>query len=284
MTDIRSYFPTESPEKVGKRRWEGKELGDDELVSMPDKRVKIGDAAAGKAHKQVGDSRYAEYLAGLSYEDARALHRVFRNKVGVIIKSHLPADLQARLRVFENRVDPTRLGRWYLDHLSCELVRSSSTAICHPRWQVRLDGGPSSVAGALRVALSDGAWQALSRLTNYAKIMAHHIAYNADSRRVAAPIPLNVGAGGSISHLCDEVGCVKQSHLESTPVHRDNMDRQRCRGILLLVFRDVIVEETPCSHGRGRGGSLALDILASCTKVVVEEVSMERPSAPCKSL
>lgn len=78
------------------------------------------------------------------------------------------------------------------------------------------------------------------------------MAYNADlSRRDTAPLPLNAGAGGSLSHLCDKRGCVRVSHLEVTSEHATNLARQRCRGPSLLVFRGRIVQEHLCAHAQG---------------------------------
>ena len=84
------------------------------------------------------------------------------------------------------------------------------------------------------------------------KLPCHHVAYNADLlRRGTAPLPLDAGAGGSLSHTCDKRGCVRVSHLEVTSEHRDNLNRQRCQGPSLLVFRGVIVQERPCAHAQG---------------------------------
>ena len=124
-----------------------------------------------------------------------------------------------------------------------------------------LDAGPNSWGKQLKKAVSEEAWQTLTDYTSYLKVEAHHVAYNADNRRVTAPLPLNVGAGGSVSHLCDEGGCVKQSHLEATPIHKDNTDRQRCLGVVLLYFRGVIVKEVPCKHEKEQGKDLESGIL-----------------------
>ena len=134
----------------------------------------------------------------------------------------------------------------------------------HPRWQVRLDQGVLSAGSRLKMAISPGAWQTLCGYTSYLKVEAHHVAYNASPRRETAPIPSNVGVGGSISHFCDEIGCCKASHLEATYAHRDNMARQRCSGIVLLHFQGVIVQEVPCSHGQRLGLGLESQLLSSC--------------------
>jgi hypothetical protein len=120
------------------------------------------------------------------------------------------------------------------------------------------------VGYCLKKAISPEAWQVLRDYTSYLKVEAHHIAYNASLNRETAPIPSNVGAGGSISHLCDEIGCCKASHLEATRAHKDNMARQRCGGIILLHFQGVIVQEIPCPHGQRPGLDLESQLLRSC--------------------
>jgi hypothetical protein len=90
----------------------------------------------------------------------------------------------------------------------------------------------------------------------------HHVAYAAHPARAEAPIPENAGAGGSISHNCDTQGCCKIQHLEATPKHQDNMDRQRCSGVTLITYKGVIVQEIPCAHGKTTSllpGGLDLD-------------------------
>lgn len=60
-------------------------------------------------------------------------------------------------------------------------------------------------------------------------------------------IPKNLGKGSSISHLCDKK-CINPDHIAQGFVHQDNMDRQRCLGMTLLVVKDTIVQEIPCIH------------------------------------
>jgi hypothetical protein len=251
---------------VDKKRQLPKDEGDISL-SNP-KRLK---ALTVEEPKQGKVTPNAEWLAGLSMEDAKAVYKVFRGAVAVKEKYQLGGADKAILSSLK-AVSGVRDGPWYTEHVKCLIANISTPTGQHPRWQVRLNAGLSSLGQTLKQAISAKAWATLTGYTSYLKVEAHHVAYNADDRRVTAPLPLNVGAGGSLSHLCDECGCVKPPHLEATPVHKDNMNRQRCLGIVLLYFQDTIVKEIPCKHGIERGSDLESGILASCTKVRLIEI------------
>jgi hypothetical protein len=241
--------------------------------------------------EQSSTSRIAVYLAGLSMEDAEALYRVMLSSVKVYEKNRLDAETVTMLETLDNAVNPNRPGSWYLKHVTCSIAElDPSKQIAgqqkpgHTRFQVRMGQGSGSRVGQIKAALSLKAWETFKELSSTSvKIFYHHIAYNADLRREAAPIPANVGVGASISHLCDEVNCICQAHLEATTVHRDNMDRQRCIGIRLLCFRGFIVDEVPCSHGRKLGETLDTQILASCLQIEVMEIS-EGSFAACSDI
>lgn len=209
----------------------------------------------------------ATWLAALSLADAQACWQLYKKLCKKLVK-RCRLDPQEQVKLASLRAaDPAtgRDGKWYLEQITCEVVAGlKASSAGHPRWQVRLGQGPSSVGQRLKRVLSAGAWETLTAYTNYLKVEVHHVAYNADLRRETAPIPSNVGVGGSISHLCDERGCCKASHLEATPFHKDNMDRQRCPGIVLLHFKDVIIQEVPCEHGQKQGVSLESQLTSSC--------------------
>lgn len=279
--DIRSMFgpPVKEAAGAGKRPLEVEEGA----LASTSKRRKVEGSKEDTEHEALSEelggsskeSRNARFLADLSLEDAKALYRVMLGEVSTVATSPLkPADA-ARLAAMRSSGQSGRDGRWYTDRVTCLLSQTKSINNSHPRWQFKLDGGPSSVAGKIRRAISSRAWETLSSLSNAMKISQPHVSYNADDRRVTAPLPLNVGAGGSVSHLCDVKGCIKQSHLEATPNHIDNMGRQRCAGIVLLCFRGVIVQEVPCSHGKALSIILAEQLLRSCTRVQILDVSEE---------
>lgn len=110
------------------------------------------------------------------------------------------------------------------------------------------------------------------------KFQTHHVAYNATSKRDAAPLPLNLGSGASVSHLCNTAGCCSGEHLQVETLHRENLVRQRCRGVLLLVHNSVIVQEQPCSHA-DMTQPFNDQILSSCRKVQIVVVSQPAAEA-----
>jgi hypothetical protein len=136
---------------------------------------------------------------------------------------------------------------------------------------------PQSAAGAgiaIKSVLDDWQWESLKnialdspRVTRgvQIKLPCHHLAYLACRRDGDPVIPSNVGSGASISHLCDQDGCIRGEHLEVTERHVDNLERQRCIGVTLIVYLDVIVHEIPCNHGRGENN--VDKIASSCRKI-----------------
>lgn len=75
--------------------------------------------------------------------------------------------------------------------------------------------------------------------------------YTTVTYRVKYPndiIPAVLGQGNSISHLCDTAGCINPDHIAPGFVHQQNMDRQRCEGLTLLVDETCIIQEFPCRH------------------------------------
>lgn len=193
----------------------------------------------------------AEWLRSLSLQTAQAVLKLMRSSVKLAFVSQVPESEQAVLATLKALpCNEGRDGSWYISRSTCEVVATTAKDTSHPRWQVDLTAGPKSVGQKLKAVLSEGEWRSLLDVVEGRrqwKVMAHHIAYNASDLRVSAPLPLDCGRGGSISHPCDQRGCL--IHVEATPVHKDNMDRQRCLGILLLHFRGVITKEVPCVHG-----------------------------------
>lgn len=159
-----------------------------------------------------------------------------------------------------------RDGQFYLRWARCLVIPSRAEG--YPRLQVRLDQGPQSVCGRLKRLLSSVTMTKIFELggsSNYFRVQAHHVAYI--SRDAAATIPSNCGAGGSISHLCDIKRCVNPRHLEATPSHRENMDRQRCGGVTLIVFENMILKDLACAHGYG--GDAQKIIETSCIGITI---------------
>lgn len=242
----------------------------------------------GSQQADVGDPRVertspiATWLAGLDLKDAKALYRVAKSNADSAAWCPLSESDQATLGSL-TACDSDRSGAWYLKFITCSIAKGAvgkknqekdKKKSGHARFQITTTAaGSSSIAGQLRAVLSKRAWETLKELPSHIQISFHWISYNADLRREAAPLPENCGAGGSLSHSCDKDSCWEAAHLWPTPVHRDNMDRQRCTGIRLQYFRGQIVREIPCKHGLELGETLETQILRSCTKLVLDEVS-----------
>ncbi len=101
------------------------------------------------------------------------------------------------------------------------------------------------------------------------KIMLHHLVWLTSG---GVSLPANLGHGSSISHLCDN-SCVRIDHLELTTHHIDNLVRQRCTGVTLVVAKNFIVSAEPCAHARG--GTFEEKVETSCRKVRVVKVGLE---------
>jgi hypothetical protein len=231
-----------------------------------------GVTSVGVVANMTEEQRTVSWLRSLTNEEALKLHRVVIAGREITDKVQVPES--DRVLVAGLRASPScegRDGAWYISWSTCKVVITKEKGISHPRAQVDLKNlGPRSLGTQIKKILSGQAWETLSSIGTL-KIGYHVIAYNALPIREEAPIPLNLGSGGSISHPCDERGCL--SHLEATPVHKDNMDRQRCPGIFLMVFHGTIVMEVPCAHGKERGQDLEVQLKKSCRKLRVQEIS-----------
>ena len=237
------------------------------------KRASTDSSAQSADRNEVSPTRrtsVAGFLNSLSAAEASSLDCVMRSalKSRIAAASTLSVSVRSQLQSLRGLEGGlTHDGSWWVDLCKCEIVELKSDD--HPRWQVDLNGaGRSSNVALVRgvlTAQSFSLFEAASTegVKKVVKLPCHHVAYNADlSRRDTAPLPLDAGAGGSISHSCDRRGCVRVSHLEVTSEHADNLSRQRCQGPSLLVFRGVIVQERPCAHGRG--GSHEAQLRNSC--------------------
>jgi hypothetical protein len=226
------------------------------------KRVLTDSSAHSADRDEAGSPRrtsVAGFLNSLSSEEAVALDRVMRSALGgrISATSSLNDETRQLLLPLTGLEDgSTHDGSWWVDLCKCEIVGLKSDD--HPRWQVDLNGtGRSCNVALVREILSAQSFSLFQAASTegakkVVKLPCHHVSYNADlSRRDTAPLPLDAGAGGSISHTCDKTGCVRVSHLEVTGEHKSNLYRQRCQGPSLLVFRGVIVQERPCAHGKG---------------------------------
>lgn len=226
-----------------------------ENLASKSKRVKQaeGSSATGKISGPSG----ASFLNSLSSAEIQSLARLMRKQMSPRPTTSWSTATTDRVKAFRASPDgSTHPGSWWIDLCKCELVGGSDVKD-HPRWQVDIEArGSKAVVLEVEKALSverlaDFKALASAGAKKMVKLQAHHVALSADlSRRDTAPLPLNAGSGGSISHLCDRTGCVRVCHLEITPIHKKNLDRQRCRGPKLVVFQGVIVQEEPCAHAQ----------------------------------
>ena len=245
------------PAKVRKRRG-----SESILEGVQSKRASTDSSAHSADSEGAGATRrtsVAGFLNSLSAPEARSLDSVMRSALSSRISTvpTLKEETLGYLRSLRGLEDgSTHDGTWWADLFTCEIVELKSDD--HPRWQVDLNGaGRSSNVGKVREVLTVQSFSLLEATSTggvkkMVKLPCHHVAYNADlSRRDTAPLPLDAGAGGSLSHTCDKRGCVRVSHLEVTKEHQSNLNRQRCQGPSLLVFQGVIVQELPCAHAQG---------------------------------
>lgn len=257
-------------------------------LSSPDL-VEEKEPVAAAAHQAGvrGDSKMAGWLNSLSDEASRSLFRLMLNEAGggSTTRSTLSVSDQAALSGLTNRIeDCPRDGAWYVRWAQhrisrLEVLTNSKTGNKeHPRWQVRPNGGSSSVAEKIRLRVGEQPLKELQSIVGtgkQAKLLVHHVAYNAKyagspGKRGESPIPLDVGSGSSISHLCDTRGCVEPSHLVAAAAHADNMDRQRCNGVLLVVYQSAIIHEVPCKHSVSKDGTLSSEAIdSSCRRLQI---------------
>jgi hypothetical protein len=164
-----------------------------------------------------------------------------------------------------------RDGNWYYQWATCRTYNYTGQG--YPRWQptVRKRGSiltpdRDGNGRAMKGVMSKDRWDRLKHLANangQVKIPVHHLMFRATHPDIA--IPDNMGQGASMSHLCDRRECVRSEHLELTEHHVDNLERQRCTGVILIVAADVIVHEVPCPHSVGETNARRID--SSCRKI-----------------
>ncbi|SRR5579871_410191 len=220
------------------------------------------------------ESRQAIWLNGLSERSRGKLYDLLISSVQVRDKVNVLGDVAALIQL-NNFLAPVRTGLWYKDLVTCKVVELGGMA-GHPRWQVRIGGTPSahSIGGRLREILAINEWEGLRQLapsSGQVKLNMHHIAYGCSDYMSQEPLPVNPGRGGSVSHLCDTLGCIRVDHLRVTVHHVHNLSRQRCQGILLLTYMGEVILEKPCIHAGE--GSLEELLESSCRQVSYWELS-----------
>jgi len=201
-----------------------------------------------------------QWLNSLTQGEASDLFDVFTQTTGTVV-----AEPQMLGTLFSSTPCVASMGikdgGFWLEWASCEVV-NLSLASGHPRWQPRITSGysgntPSSTTATgrlIKTALNPARWDALKTLvqpSGQAKVQIHHLAL----RRQNIVLPANLGNGASVNHFCDRSGCCKEGHLSLTMAHVQNLNRQRCTGMTLLVANilggDLLILEQPCLHAVG---------------------------------
>lgn len=218
------------------------------------------------------------WLNYLTHTEARSLLEIMCTTVGTSATAQVSGGASP-LGLNCLPANSPRTGDWYMEWASCEIIGLlvSGGATGHPRWQPRVvnkvgntPANPTAVGRSIRSRLRDDAWEWLKTLASsngQVKIPRHHLAFLAgdDGMGASTGLPVDLGAGSSMSHLCDSVGCIRDSHLELTLQHVDNLERQRCTGVTLIASMDLIIHEVPCGHARG--GTSEERIASSCRKL-----------------
>jgi hypothetical protein len=162
----------------------------------------------------------------------------------------------------ENGDDMTHSGLYWNDFIQCHILLKTREnedrvfeSATEDRLQTRtkpdyitLDQWNSSFCKSKRTANG--------QLKIGFKLLAYRIKYPMER----IPINVELGAGSGVSHLCDITMCINPDHMDVLLTHQQNMDRQRCLGVTLVVYNDVIVAETPCIHTRNN------DVKGTCCR------------------
>ena len=252
-------------------------------------KVTITSSSAEEAAPTDPQARMSRWLNALSNEEAQEFHEIVNGAAtSTVFLSNTLAD---RIRRCTNSLDEGRSGAFYVDEwLACQIspfcpVKDGKGKIGHPRIQInviqkRVD--PQSWLEKMRGALNEAAVTAFIALKSAGKkqvhLAPHQVAYN--SRRTIStykPIPDNCGRGASISHLCDQTGCVKPFHLVVAEEHQANTRLVNCTGMNLVVDANgCIVAELACKHATSRVVDIkALD--TCCRRLNIVPIGCEWP-------
>lgn len=213
-----------------------------------------------------------EFLNSLSLEDASAymgfIHA--RGDIQARFNTPIPYDLQCYQSIDVSIPN----GSWWADHVTCLCLKQGAGSqgldwsSGYPRHQLKFGAkrkagettktpiGKSHGAQLKRV-LSDEAWAKVKEIASANKsgrftFQVHHLAYclrrlKAQNDVAFPELPVDLGAGMAISHLCDNHSCCKESHMQ-LKAQAINMSMQRCVGATLIVKDGVILQVHHCSH------------------------------------
>lgn len=231
------------------------------------------------------DTVIARLLNGLCESSREGLFNLMCSQRQLVrIKHYDDEMLPCYVALGAGRQDGERWADWATCEVWGETQRRSEESTDHPRWQINFHAGSVDVktpqkpvkgmppAGQqVKGILELKEWQNWKHAASTGskrpnlKLQAHHVAYAASHRFQLKQLPANLGKGSSVSHTCDQRGCITLGHLLVEDEHIDNMARQRCPGVVLTVLDGVIITEEPCAHATKIGD--VVDILTSCAKV-----------------
>lgn len=257
-----------------------------EVSPAPAKKKAKTSSSKKEQSPETGDRKVVGWLNKLLPEEASAIESALLGTIKVRSEYLVSGSTVEVLRTLTNTVEQSRSGAWYANEFArCTVPVTAAAA--HGRYQIKINASSSaSQMGVMTQALSRlDTERGSSLLAEFralpgdpdsenavVKITRHVLAYAAGRSEGDAEIPLNLGAGSSISHLCDTTGCIEKSHLRVELAHKDNLVRQRCRGVRLTVstWNRRILQEEPCVHGNAKAGDVP-----SSSKVMPEALSLE---------
>lgn len=207
-----------------------------------------------------------EWLNDLDDTEAVQLNNIINAPTRIRSETFLAAPLQTRLERCTNIVESSRDGSFYVNWVRCQISvtapnQTGTGALGHPRLKVtipRNTSAPTPIYSQLRASIAatkmdifDNNLVARGAETTQVRLGVHHVAYNSDRSRPDFKPFVQWGKGASVSHFCDRTGCVRIDHLEFVARHAENAERQRCRGMILVISaQGEIVRELPCTHAR----------------------------------
>jgi len=161
----------------------------------------------------------------------------------------------------------THSGRWWMDWAECCIFYPG--AVPSPlrplsnlnKAQIQFRACPEGVNRRI--------FRTFQGDSEVVKLISYHVAYKHGN--IGTDLPLTLGRGSSVSHYCDTCGCNRRSHLTVAAAHRDNMDRQRCPGVILTTLNGMIINQTKCGH------DLSADFSESCRKFMVVSLDHLKP-------
>lgn len=255
----------------------------------------------------MSDATNAKWLRSLSATSAKRLYDLMMSNARyyserLVDGVALPGDFNSYI-VLDDDVSPLKTGAEWRKYVSCITFDENSLGMDwsagYPRfqmnWKLNKDGewqtplkrsrGELPIMKRVSDVLTDEEWASFramyvpdaseKRTSISIKIMCHHIAYNmlAKSQPALYPeLPEQLGAGSSVSHLCDNK-CITGVHMIVSDQHVQNLERQRCAGVTLLCSGGVILQAIDCPHFKSDDDGVVL--APNCVRLRVVELNFD---------